>query len=118
MTSKKLKFRHTHVPCREEKKKPVGRKLAALGLGGLGLASVACSKEKPLTIKIPVKKEKPMIVTREDGTEEIIGIDRSVNSFAKNDIEISAVDIAQIALLLLVIRYTRFEEPKDGKKQK
>lgn len=113
MTSKKLKFRHTHVPCKNEKKKPVGRDLAALGLGALGLAAASCSAEKPFTLKIPVKKEKPMIVTREDGTEEIIGIDKSVNSFAQKDIEISALDVAQVALILLIMRYSSMDSSKN-----
>ena len=118
MTSKKLKHRHIHAPCKNEKKKPMGRELAALGLGALGLAMLSCNTEKPLTIKIPVKKEKPMIVTRENGTEEIMGLNGSISPFANRDIEISALDVAQVAVILLIMRYSRFDLPKNEKKQK
>lgn len=114
MTSKKLKHTHIHAPCRDGKKRPVGKELAALSLA---LPLLGCSKEKAFTITIPVKKAKPMIVENEDGTETVVGLKESMSPFKQQDIEISAFDIAQAAAILLLIRYSRMERPKDGKKK-
>lgn len=111
MSNKKIKLRFNNAPTREKPKEKKRKPDLGKLLGSLALLP-ACSKKKdPL-----FDDSHPKIVDHEDGTQTIVGLEESmIRPFGNDGIEVDIWDVAYIAAILLVLRFSKFKPPKSEK---